>query len=1183
MTVWARILHKSFAGPVGYVDIGRTRKAHGFKIPSIPFDVRSPLHRLGLVLNLGCNRHSSFLQQASYSDGFNSSYHWLLFGVHNLNHSVSILNELNINIDAYLTLAVGRVEARDTYAMYDVYGSVKARGGKLTVDYLGDSTPTSGWPKAKRRRQNLQQIELRAVVSSMNQHQPSSIETYLSSAPGKPRTYNAPKYAYQLVEILQTKFNFRLKLVLASSWHLDVIGTNSSLGVIGQLQTKQVDFSLVPLALQTERMSIFDPTIEIARGKFFTLFRHPKYAMEGNIFLRPFQTIIWIVMPMLLVCSAALLSAIFIVQRTTAIRALPGALLIVLGVLAQQAVVLAGKMTFANSEKLLLLVLFACCMILLQFYSSFIIGYQLIETPKTINTMEQLIATGMPVSIENLTYNRDFFMRTKDPVAIDLYHRRILPNRQGFVNVSTGIALVRQGGHAFHCETTYGYTHVSETFTERQVCELHHVFLYPHRVTHIPMVKGSPLKELFKLQLQIVRESGVLAYHQHRYYATRPRCIKDSHQTEPVELFDVISAFVLLASGLLCSCFLLLAEVAFRRCSTRVELIEEFLQQRSITSLIVLHCVQEQVDQDVIRMAKTLRKSFPGTIYYTDISKLNFKQQFHRHMFYERYKTAITLNLECSGMDRVLEQLSANAYFNGTFHWLMFGGRNFEQAICLLSDQNINYDTSITLVFDGYAPENISRYEVYEVTGTVKRRGGRIHFELLGIVSSLEELPKRIAPTRGLDGIELRTTLTTANQHQPRPFIEKLNSVKRPKSYNAVSHSYQMVKLLQMKLKFKLIMILASDWRFDLIGQNSSQGVVGQLETKQVDFGITPFAMTVERVFRYDFTIEIARGTFYTVFRHPKSLNNNNIFLLPFETLLWIVIGLTFCGVAVIQTISIVCNPQTVPAQSRIDCLVDQSLLGTLGVLCQQGLHHRIILMSSNKILILVAMAFSMLLLQFYSTFIVGYQLITPPKTINTLEKLVDSNIKMAVENLSYQYDFFRRTKNPVALKLYETKILPNKYGFVNLTFGLQLVKRGGYAFHCETSYGNTLIIETFTEREICELQQVQLYPQRAVHLTMIKGSPLRELFKVNLQLVKERGLLAYHHSRNYIPQPKCNKQSNNHAEQIYLTDVRFAFLLLGAGMAASIAMLSWELAFERFQHWRGIRHQPPDGFVWLN
>ncbi|XP_050070226.1 ionotropic receptor 75a-like [Anopheles maculipalpis] len=555
-------------------------------------------------------------------------------------------------------------------------------------------------------------------------------------------------------------------------------------------------------------------------------------------------------------------------------------------------------------------------------------------------------------------------------------------------------------------------------------------------------------------------------------------------------------------------------------------------------------------------------------------------------MFYERYITAITLNLECAGMDRVLSQLSANIYFNGTFQWLMFGGKKYEQVTCLLANQNINYDSSITLVLDGYEQDDAAppRYEVYDVSGSVKRRGGTVSFELLGIVSSLNELPRRDPLSRLLNGVELRTVVSTANTHQPQPFIEKLNSVKRPKSYSAVTHCYQLIKLLQLKLKFKLVLVLTTDWRFDLIGKNSSNGIAGQLETKMVDFSATPFAMTVERLPLCDFTIEIAHGTFYTVFRHPKSLNENNIFLLPFENSLWMAIGLTYSIVALIIAASMLCLSRIDRAQTSIDVLVEQTVLCTVGIVCQQGLHHRVILQTSIKLLILVAMVSSMLLVQFYSTFIVGYQLITPPKTINTLEKLADSNIKMCVEDLSYQRDFFNRTKTPIALKLYEKKILPDKYGFVNLSFGIQLLKRGGYAFHSETSYGNALIIDTFTDREICELQQLQLYPQRTVHLPMIKDSPLRELFKVNLQLLKESGLLAYHHSRSYIPKPKCNKQSNNHTEPIYLTDVKFAFLLLAVGMAASVAMLLWEFIFLRLQRWwYEKKFTIPEGFVWLN
>uniref|UniRef100_A0A182QB36 Ionotropic glutamate receptor C-terminal domain-containing protein n=1 Tax=Anopheles farauti TaxID=69004 RepID=A0A182QB36_9DIPT len=382
-------------------------------------------------------------------------------------------------------------------------------------------------------------------------------------------------------------------------------------------------------------------------------------------------------------------------------------------------------------------------------------------------------------------------------------------------------------------------------------------------------------------------------------------------------------------------------------------------------------------------------------------------------------------------------------------------------------------------------------------------------------------------------------------------------------------------------LRFKSIyMVLARDWSFDSTGRNSTQGMIGQLQAKLVDFSVTPFALTTERIPLADFTIEIAHGTFYTVFRHPKSLNKDNIFLHPFDTLMWTAVSAMFASVAFFLGLSIVCSRWRNQDRSYVDLFGEQVFLGTVGILSQQGFHDHPSGRGTNRLLLFVGMGFSLVILQFYSTFILGYQLITPPRTITSLERLVDSELKMSVENLSYHRDFFNRTKNPAALKLYQTKILPNKFAFVNLSFGVQLVKRGGYAFHCETSYGNTLLIEMLTEREICDLQKIQLYPQRRVHLPLVKGSPLRELFKMNLQLLKERGLIAYYHVRNYVPTPKCNKESTNHIEPILLTDVKFAFLLLAVGMAASVILMALEIVLERTRHrWINV----PEGFVWLN
>uniref|UniRef100_A0A182IS27 Ionotropic glutamate receptor C-terminal domain-containing protein n=1 Tax=Anopheles atroparvus TaxID=41427 RepID=A0A182IS27_ANOAO len=287
------------------------------------------------------------------------------------------------------------------------------------------------------------------------------------------------------------------------------------------------------------------------------------------------------------------------------------------------------------------------------------------------------------------------------------------------------------------------------------------------------------------------------------------------------------------------------------QCS-RLQLIEQFMRQRFINTLILLHCAQETVDQDVVRTAKTLRESFQGTIYHIDVNRHDFHQQLGWHMYCERMK-----------------------------------------------------------------------------------------------------------------------------------------------------------------------IILVEDWRFDLIGTNSTRGVVGQLQSKTVDFSITPFAPTTERIQLSDYTIEIDRGGFYTIFRHPKSLNQSNIFLLPFEALLWTAVVVILVCITLVLSLSSICN-QRFERATYNDLIIGQSILGTLGMLCQQGFHASTTV-CSRKILIIVTMGFTLLLLQFYSTFIVGYQLITPPKTINTLEKLVDSTLKMSVEDLSYQHDFFARVTIAMAKEDWET------------------------------------------------------------------------------------------------------------------------------------------------------------------
>ncbi|XP_035781910.1 ionotropic receptor 75a-like isoform X2 [Anopheles albimanus] len=560
-------LHKEFNGPITYIEIAAAPPAsYTHRLPYYNFRFGSRTsHHMAVIMNLACEAAESYLLDVSKASLFNSSYRWLLFA-DEFSSAVCMTSELNINIDASIALAITHSDVKKAYNMYDVYGTVKQRRGTVEYHYLGIWTSVSGWLKPTRRPQDLKQIQLKAVISTMHQHYPKSLIEHLNT-PVVPQGYNTHIYAYQIMKLLQLNLNFRVKLVLASLWRLDLIGTNSSLGVIGQMQTKRVDFSLTPLAVVSERVLLYDGTVEIGKAKFYSLFRHPRNALNRNIFLHPFENATWLALFGLFSWTVMLLTAAFVVDWSRPNfrlgDAIELAILTTVGMFSQQGYDEAEVKLVSKRLALFAYTMFS--VVLLQFYLSFIMGYQLIDPPKTINTMEQLIGSSLAFSIENIPYNMDFFNRTNDPVAIKLHRERVLPNKHVYVNVSEGIALVKKGGHAFQCETSYAYAYISETFTEKEICELHHVSLFPHRAIHIAVAKGSPLRELIRVNLQHLKETGLVPYHLSRYFLRMPPCIKRSNQTTQINIFDVYSVFVLLAAGMLLSCIILVLELVCRK------------------------------------------------------------------------------------------------------------------------------------------------------------------------------------------------------------------------------------------------------------------------------------------------------------------------------------------------------------------------------------------------------------------------------------------------------------------------------------------------------------------------------------------------------------------------------------------------------------------------------------------
>lgn len=105
--------------------------------------------------------------------------------------------------------------------------------------------------------------------------------------------------------------------------------------------------------------------------------------------------------------------------------------------------------------------------------------------------------------------------------------------------------------------------------------------------------------------------------------------------------------------------------------------------------------------------------------------------------------------------------------------------------------------------------------------------------------------------------------------------------------------NYKFTQFLMSYLNATAEYSVVSTWgyRDDKTGEWS--GMVGQLVRNEVELGASPLFMTVERVSIIQYIVSPTPTGSRFVFRSPKLSYTDNVFLLPFDNLVWIcLIGL---------------------------------------------------------------------------------------------------------------------------------------------------------------------------------------------------------------------------------------------------------------------------------------------------
>lgn len=116
----------------------------------------------------------------------------------------------------------------------------------------------------------------------------------------------------------------------------------------------------------------------------------------------------------------------------------------------------------------------------------------------------------------------------------------------------------------------------------------------------------------------------------------------------------------------------------------------------------------------------------------------------------------------------------------------------------------------------------------------------------------------------------------------------------------------------------------------------------------------------------------------------------------------------------------------------------------------------------------------------------------------------------------------------------------------------------------------------------MCELQEIELYPLRAAHLILPKGSPLKEPFRVTLRLMMDTGVIQYYRRKYFLKRPPCSVE-NFATVKVEFADIADIFWLLLVGVALSFVILAVEVVKFRVYAYLEMRRFSKRHLGWRN
>ncbi|XP_039441637.1 ionotropic receptor 75a-like [Culex pipiens pallens] len=549
------------------------------------------------------------------------------------------------------------------------------------------------------------------------------------------------------------------------------------------------------------------------------------------------------------------------------------------------------------------------------------------------------------------------------------------------------------------------------------------------------------------------------------------------------------------------------------------------------------------------------------------------------------HQTFLVVDLACPGTKQLLK--SAGLLLFMKYRWLIVNSKFFVEDHPSEEDQVKYFEQSLAdlsllvsseiFIFIKQTANNFSVNQIFK------------HFELAPFKVELfgswidgsfkDERNERVTSVRRLDlqGHTLQASMVVTNQET----LQHLTDYKEKHIDTITKVNYILTNCLAAYMGAHVNYSVVSTWGYLNTTTGRWDGMIGELSQLRADLGASPLFFTADRVAVIEYVAMTSATRSKFIFRSPKLSFTENVFLLPFDDLVWMCIGgvvLLSSGLLVITGLAEWRVPLTAddPADATIlRPSFRDTLLVIYGATCQQGAS---ILPRSfaARTITLIAFLVLMFLYGCYSANIVAL-LQSPSTKIRTLEDLLASRLKFGVHDTVFNRYYFTHASEPTRQAIYERKIRQpdGSQSFIALEQGVDKIRNGLYAFHVEQGVGYKVISETYQEDEKCGLQEVQYLQVIDPYYAIQKNSSFKEHVKIGLFRLNEHGIQFRENANLYTKKPKCTGGGGKFVP-VSLVDTEPAILVIvwGAGLSATVftAELIWWKVYRWFQDWKGSR-----------